>query len=430
MSSSHEENVGPVGYLAKWVCPVAQPIIENGIVVCEDGEIRSVGAADDRKRHSCSTVFDLGEVGIVPGLINAHTHLEFSDLPKPLGDPTAGFTNWILDVIAHRKAIAAASGAVDDDALRQDKNSAIESGIAESADAGVVAIGEIASSPWDFEPYRSAFDSFGMRGIVFHEQLGNNPLEAFAKKNETSAAVNKFDVRNWKAAISPHAPYSTAVTLFQTLVAAAAESRTRVAMHLAETLEEIQFIETGAGPFAEMLDQLKIPFQRQPGAINVGDYLRTLAKTNALIIHGNYLNVEELEFVAQHKNLSIVFCPRTHAYFGHPEYPLRTMLDLKINVAVGTDSRASNPDLDLFAELKQIAATQSSVSANEILRMGTQSGAIALGLDNLLGTIEPGKSARLCVISNPSNDKGIQSEQDFFQTESVCQPIQTRRASE
>ena len=415
MSSSHEENVGPVGYRAKWVCPVAQPIIENGIVICEDGKVRAVG---DFNSHSCSTVFDLGEAGIVPGLVNAHTHLEFSNLSQPLGDPAAGFTNWILDVISHRKTSVGSA---------QEKASAIESGIAQSAAAGVLAIGEIASTPWNSEPYQSAYDTFGMRGVVFHEQLGNNPLEAFAKKNEISAAVNKFDVRNCKSAISPHAPYSTAVTLFQTLVADATDSRTRVAMHLAETLEEIEFIETGTGPFAEMLNKLEIPFQRQAGAINVGDYLRTLAQTDALIIHGNYLNVEELEFVAQHENLSIVFCPRTHAYFGHDEYPLRTMLDLKIKVAVGTDSRASNPDLDLFAELKHIAATQKTVSANEILTMATQSAAIALGFKNLLGTIEPGKSSRLCVISNP---QGIRGEQDFFQTDSVCQPIQARIASE
>ena len=417
MPSSHEENAEPVGYLAKWIFPVGQAAIENGIVICEQGKIREVGSRGD---HSCSTVFDFGEQAIVPGLVNANTHLEFSDLAQPLGNPTAGFTNWILDVIAYRKANDTAPTAALSDSS---KDLAIESGITESATAGVVAIGEIATNPWSFEAYQSAFESFAMRGVVFHEQLGNNPLEAFAKSNAISAAVNRFDVRNWTAAISPHAPYSTALTLFQTLVAAASQSKTRVAIHLAETIEEIEFIETGAGPFSEMLKQLDIPFKRPSGVINVGDYLKTLAQTEALIVHGNYLNVEELEFIAQHDNLNVVFCPRTHAYFGHDEYPLRTMLDLKINVAVGTDSRASNPDLDLFEELKQIASTQNAVSAREILRMGTQSGARALGLEKLLGTIEPEMSSQLCVVSHPD---GIQSVQDLFEPDSVCQPIKAK----
>ena len=417
MPSSHEENAEPVGYLAKWVFPVGQAAIENGIVICEQGKVRTVGKRSD---HSCSTVFDFGEQAIIPGLVNAHTHLEFSSLTQPLGNPTAGFTNWILDVIAFRSANATDQTAASPESV---KELAIKSGIAESAAAGVVAIGEIATTPWGFEAYQSAYESNAMRGVVFHEQLGNNPLEAFAKTNEISAAVNRFDVRNWTAAISPHAPYSTAVTLFQALVSSASQSKTRVAIHLAETIEEIEFIETGAGPFSEMLNQLHIPFKRQPGAINVGDYLRTLAQTEALIIHGNYLNVEELEFIAEHDNLNIVFCPRTHTYFGHDEYPLRTMLDLEINVAVGTDSRASNPDLDLFEELKQIAATQTAVSTREILRMGTQSGARALGLETLLGTIEPERSSKLCVVSHPD---GIRSEQDLFHSDSICQPLKAK----
>ena len=405
MSKSFDENTDLLGYRAKWVFPVDRPPIENGIVICSGNSVHSVEPFNGQQ---CSgNVIDLGDVAIIPGMVNAHTHLEFSDLTQPLGDPKAGFTNWMRTLNSHQQSTTALSDS--------HKHASIQAGIAESLAAGVVAIGEIATDTWSDLAYAS-----DLCGVVFHEQRGNNPLEAFSKTNEVSAAVNQFDVPGWTSAVSPHAPYSTALTLFQALVSRAAKSKTRVAIHLAETLEEVEFIETGAGPFANMLNEMGISFQRSAGAINVGDYLKTLAQTEALIIHGNYLNVEELEFIAQHENLHLVFCPRTHSYFGHKEYPLRTMLDLKINVAVGTESRASNPDLNLFAELQQIAATQPSVSPTEILRMGTESGAKVLNLQKRFGTIATGKYINLCKISNPQR---INKEQDLFHSNSVCIPL-------
>ncbi len=361
----------PAAYRAKWILPVDRPPIANGVVYCRAGKIEQIGEHIDVPN---AQIHDLGDVAIIPGLVNAHTHLEFSDLDQPLGDPSLGFPKWIEAVISHRHAHSSPA----------DKPAAIKKGISESLKSGVVAIGEIATTPWKQESYDER-----VHGVVFHEQLGNNPLESHSKTNEIESRIKHLASRTWQAGISPHAPYSTSLNLFQSLVKLASKNHSRVAMHLAETLEEVEFIETGKGPFAEMLDRLGVQFSRN-GPIKIEDYLQQLATVNTLIVHGNFLDIDELEMIAGFDNQSIVFCPRTHKYFGHPEYPLRTMLDLGINVAVGTDSRASNPDLDLFAELKQIFATQNAtqneIRPEEILRMGTQGGAIALGCDELFYT--------------------------------------------
>src|SRR5205823_8486807 len=135
------------------------------------------------------------------------------------------------------------------------------------------------------------------------------------------------------------------------------------------------------------------------------DYLQTLATAHrALVIHGNYLAADEIQLLAAHRDcMSVVYCPRTHAYFGHEHYPLEAMLAAGVRVAVGTDSRASNPDLRLFEELREIARRHSAVSPEAVLQMGTLAGAEALGIAHEYGSITPGKRARLAVVTLPSN---------------------------
>lgn len=390
-----------IAFRAKWIFPVDRPPIANGAITLQGGKITQLGPVSD---CDASNVVDLGDVAVIPGLVNAHTHLEFSDLEKPLGDPSLGFPKWIESVVAHRRS----------DSKPQNKPAAIQVGILESIQAGVVALGEIATTPWTQEVYDSS-----LQGVVFHEQLGNNPLEANSKTEEIEIRTNTMANPSWTPGISPHAPYSTSLSLFQSLIDLAAKNKTRVAMHLAETLEEVEFIETAKGPFAEMLESMGIPFNRS-GPIKTEDYLQRLSSVDALIVHGNFLNVEELELIASFENQHIIFCPRTHKYFRHPEYPLRTMLDLGINVAVGTDSRASNPDLSLFAELQEISDSQPNVRPQEILEMGTLSGAKSLGLASQLGTLEVGKSSQLCVVKTGFTHDPFES---LFGPESHCERL-------
>jgi cytosine/adenosine deaminase-related metal-dependent hydrolase len=128
--------------------------------------------------------------------------------------------------------------------------------------------------------------------------------------------------------------------------------------------------------------------------------LRRLAEApRALVIHGNYLASDEIEFIAQHRErMSIVFCPRTHAFFNHEPYPLEAMRAAGVRVAIGTDSRASNPDLGIVGELRHVAMCFPKMPPSEMIRMATLDGAEALGLDSEVGSLAVGKRADLLAI--------------------------------
>jgi cytosine/adenosine deaminase-related metal-dependent hydrolase len=180
-----------------------------------------------------------------------------------------------------------------------------------------------------------------------------------------------------------------------------------VAMHLAESREELALLRQGTGPFRDLLaevgawdpaDDARLP--------RVLDYLRELAKApRSLVIHGNYLDSEEVEFVAAHRHsMSVVYCPRTHAFFGHEPYPLARLLAAGATVALGTDSRASNPNLSVLDELKYASQAHPAVPKSILLEVATLGGARALGLDAELGTLEPGKRADFAVIALGAKD--------------------------
>ena len=180
-------------------------------------------------------------------------------------------------------------------------------------------------------------------------------------------------------------------------------------MHLAESREELELLRDGTGPFRELLDERSM---WDPQAIPRGsrplDYLRMLADApRALVIHGNYLDDEELAFLgANRERMSLVYCPRTHAYFFHPPYPLGRALAAGVHVALGTDSRASNPDLSLLEEMRFVMRSHPAIGPYSILHMGTLAGAEALGRDGQVGSIAVGKLANLVAVPIPNDASG------------------------
>jgi cytosine/adenosine deaminase-related metal-dependent hydrolase len=174
-----------------------------------------------------------------------------------------------------------------------------------------------------------------------------------------------------------------------------------VAMHLAESSEELQLLAHGDGPFQQLLDERSMWDPTAiPGGTGVLEYLIQMARApRCLVVHGNYLNGREFEFLAQnHRRMTVVYCPRTHAYFGHRAYPLTKMLAAGVRIALGTDSRASSPDLSLLAEIREVARKHSGIPAEQIVRLGTLAGAQALGWEDFTGSITPGKWANLTAI--------------------------------
>jgi cytosine/adenosine deaminase-related metal-dependent hydrolase len=201
--------------------------------------------------------------------------------------------------------------------------------------------------------------------------------------------------------LSPHAPYTVSPALLTSLLTLARQRNLPVAMHVAESADELELLANGTGRFQQLLDERSM---WDPSAISHGsapfDYLQVLATApRALVIHGNYLDRDEHEFLATHSDrMSLVYCPRTHAYFDHPPYPLSEILAAGVRVALGTDSRASNPDLSVLAEMRYAAKSHAHVAPGAILRMSTLSGAEALGREQECGSITPGKLAHLAAI--------------------------------
>jgi cytosine/adenosine deaminase-related metal-dependent hydrolase len=380
---------------ARYIFPVDSPPIRDGVMTVDGERMVAVGEnASGRPPH------DLGNVAILPGLVNAHTHLEFSDLDAPLGDAGMPFPQWIQRVVASRRQ----RGEQADDPAAQ-RAAAVERGLAESLACGTTTLGEIARPLWP----REVFERQPLDCTVFLELLGlsNERIEPLLQSAREHLDASRQTGAKWRAGLSPHAPYTASPDLVARISQLSAESHVPVAMHLAESVEELELLQSHSGPFVELLAELDA---WHPGAIPRGirplDYLQLLSSAHrALVIHGNYLSDAEIGFLAEHADrMSVVYCPRTHAYFGHGRYPLARMLAAGVNVALGTDSRASNPDLNLLAELHHIAYSHSDVQAADVLRLGTLGGARALGRDDQCGSLTAGKLANLTLVKLPDHD--------------------------
>jgi cytosine/adenosine deaminase-related metal-dependent hydrolase len=402
---------------ARYVLPVVGEPIENGFVSIEAGRIAEVGRSSPRGEW-----LDLGNAAILPGLVNAHTHLEFSGLAQPLGSPGMRFVNWIRAVIAWRE------GRRDDSAMT------IRMGLHECRREGVTCVGNISQQQ---EP-QSAYEGAGIDGTRFIEIISpsrdvissivdlrpkhcpadpipltnrnrNSVTELVGSLSNRSPARDKAEMACWESGLSPHAPYTVHPDLWETFVGISTALKLPLAVHLAESYEEMQLLREGAGPLRDLLESRGSFDERAfPGGKRPLDYLRLLARAlRALVVHGNYLDDEEIAFLAGNaEKMALVYCPRTHAFFRHDRYPLEKMLAAGVTVALGTDSRASSPDLSLLAEMRFVAKQFPEIDRERVLALGTLDGARALGRANEIGSLEPGKIANLTVVALPDDAVG------------------------
>jgi aminodeoxyfutalosine deaminase len=364
---------------AQGVFPGDGTALKDAAVEIEHGRIAAI---HDRPVRGA---VDLGPVAILPGLVNAHTHLEFSHLEQPLGPPHP-FAAWIRSVVSERRGRTTRTP------------DSIHRGLDESANAGSAWIGEIATTDeWPAPRLQTGPGSVVFRELLgLHEDTVDSQLEIASRHLQASRDGNSQTI----AGLSPHAPYSVHPRLLNGCVALAKEYAAPTAIHVAETREELQLLEYGTGPLADMLRELGAwndSLFGRPGAI-----LRVLQMLSAaprvLVVHGNYLDDDSLPFLATQPHMSLVYCPRTHRYFGHEPHPLQKALELGINVALGTDSRASNPDLSLWEEAKLVAQLFPELSTERVVQLATTDGAKALGLPSGAGRLALGDLANLTVI--------------------------------
>jgi cytosine/adenosine deaminase-related metal-dependent hydrolase len=324
---------------------------------------------------------DLGNAAVIPGLVNAHTHLDLSGL-RGRCPPTPDFTGWLRQVIAHRHATT--PGQVEAD---------VRAGLAEALRYGTTLLGDISAggTSWD------ALAEAPLRAVVFYEMLGLSRERARQSWRGMLAWLNSRRTASaCRPGLSPHAPYSTRFQLF--FIAGA--HGVPAATHLAETAAELELLRDRSGPFVPFLHELGA--WSPEGLVRGPEHALQLlgGRVPVLIVHGSHLH-PDTPIPAQG---TLVYCPRTHAAFGHTPHPFRDFLARGVRVALGTDSLASNPDLDVLAEARFLHARYPDVPGAVLLHLATLAGAEALGWQDEAGSLTPGKSADLAVVPLPEEE--------------------------
>lgn len=375
---------------ARFVLPIATPPLRDAWVRLDGDRVTGVGtgvgdpAAGER---------DLGAVALLPGLVNAHTHLELSYLRDAV-PPTADFVAWIRGVIGARR-------------MRPDPGAAeimepLLRALADAREAGTAAVGDISNT---LVPVGPLGDS-PLAGVVFYELLRFNAPDPEALVRDAVARIRALDpAGEIRLSLAAHAPYSVAPGVLRALRAAmdAADAVAPCSIHLAESAAEVAFLAGGSGPWRRLLEDVGSwdPDWTPPGVSPV-QYLAGLGwlDSRMLLVHGVQMTAEDLARVAA-GGATLVTCPRSNVHTGAGTPPIEAFYASGVRIAVGTDSLASAPDLNVFSELAALRALAPSVPAGRLLESATRHGARALGLGDQLGAIAPGYRARLIAVTIP-----------------------------
>ena len=369
-----------------WVFPMDSPAVRDGGVLVGGGKVLAVGpSAQLRRAAPHAVVHDFGDAAVLPGLVNPHTHLELSRLMRP--QKPGRFINWLGSVLASAGDASATTGAV-------------AAGIAESLRFGVTTVGDISR---DVGAARAALGSSRLRAVSFGEVVGMAHRKSLLPQRLAAALADGAPASHATliASLSPHSPYSVDAEGYRSCVAVARDRHLPLTTHLAESPDEAAFLSDHAGPFRELWDRLGafddalVPYF-SGGPVRFAASVGLLDHHPTALAHVNYCDDDELSLLARGR-ASVVYCPRTHAYFGHLPHRWREMLAAGINVAVGTDSRASSPDLNPVDDLRLLHTLAPDVPPESLWQMATVRAARALGLDPSVGSLTPGKCADVVV---------------------------------
>ncbi len=357
-----------VFHRARWVLKDPDTIIENGYVAVREGLIQECGGGPV---PNGARVRDHGPGVIMPGVINAHTHLELSALKGvlPLGE---GFAKWVRVLLMKREAL-------DENALM----GGIRSGIGELLDSGCVAAGEISTMGIT----RELFEASSLSGIWFHEVLGT----------DTTLPENRpMTDETRKASFAGHAPHTTSPDLLAALKDAANRRGLPFSIHLHESRDEETFIRTGKGTWANLLGDRGIDWSGwglpSESPVHHAEKIGILDR-NTLGVHMILAGKKEIALFAE-TGARLCICPRSNMNL-HGELPdLPALIDAGIPLSLGTDSLASVSSLSIFDEMKFLSGRFREIDPRLILEAATVGGAGALGMEDVFGSLDRGKRAR------------------------------------
>jgi aminodeoxyfutalosine deaminase len=329
------------------------------------------------KRGGRKPDIDFGDCAVLPGFVNAHTHLDLCGLRGRLGKPYS-FVDWLRAVIRHRRSLLPDQVQLD-----------IRSGIDESLARGTTLVGDISSQGLSWPLLADS----QLRSVVYYELLGLPKPRAKQAWAEARTWLTAHPSTNrCRPGLSPHAPYSVRRSLYRCAARLSARDKIPLAIHIDETREEKELLSAHKGAMVRFLTDLGV--WDETGLIKESERFQLVRAAHSLtFVHANYTEPDQYE-----SGGSIVYCPRTHAYFGHPRHSVRELVANGVNVALGTDSLGSNPDLSMLAETRFLHDRRPDVSPEAILRMATLNGARALGCQEDTGSLTPSKSADFVVV--------------------------------
>jgi cytosine/adenosine deaminase-related metal-dependent hydrolase len=377
---------------APWIAPMDGPILRDAGLLIADGTIADIGPLSVLKiAHPDATQIDCGNVILLPGLVNAHAHLDLTGTPRP-PDPIS-FTDWVMHLI--RNAIPHPEPT---HWIRK-----AQAGCRESLSFGVTTIGDICGRfPHEV---RAALGDAPIN-LTSYGEVSAMAQRRHLLEPRLAAAVNRADVpTNIRIGITPHAPYSIEADGYRRCLAAAKVNKLPLATHLAEFPYESEFLANHSGPLRDLWNSIgawddQVP-KYEGGPIRYAKFL-SLLDYPTLLAHVNYCDDAELAILAAGR-ASVVYCPRTHDYFGHTPHRWRDMLAAGINVALGTDSSVSSPDLNLLDDLRLVHALAPDYPIEDLWQLITVRAAKAIA-DPYAGSLTPGKRADVIAFPATGSD--------------------------
>ena len=368
---------------APWVLPIASPALADAAVVVDGaGTIVALGPRAQIKPEFASLPEERAQGALLPGLVNAHTHIELSVLAGRVRGGE-GLPSWAMQVGREAAAFSA----------EQRRDSAQRAALAVVA-AGTAAVGDVGNTLLAVPALAGA----GLGGVFFHELLGSREAATGDALADAEREYREFvQASSWPANLArvpaPHALYSAGPDLLRRIFAAAADTGHPTSIHVAEGEDEIQLLREGTGRWAEILAGLQVPAGSRTPGMNPLAYLESLGAFAGdqppLLVHMVCASAQDIALAHKHR-APVVLCPRSNLHIGGRLPDVRAFLTAGLALALGTDSLGSSPDLSLWGEMATLAAHFSDIAPEIWLRSATAGGATALGLA-ALGALAPGK---------------------------------------
>ena len=363
---------------ASWIVPVSGPLLRDGVVAVEGGRVSFVGPSSSADAPA-GTLRDLGRGVLMPGLVNAHCHLELSALWGRV-EAGGGFTAWVRELLDERARVPAAQA-----------REATAEAIRRVEASGTVAVGDVSNAL----DHLDLLVASSLEAVVFFELIGWDPAQAGAtleKADARLAAVGgEGPAPNLAVRLAAHAPHSVSGELFRRLVARGGPA----ALHLAESPDETRFLASGDGAWRAFLAERGGEVAFAPPGVSPVAYVAGLGVLRPGLVAAHCVQVD----AADRRRLAaagvaVAVCPRSNRALGVGIPPVPELIADGVLVALGSDSLASAPSLDLLDDAVALHREFPSLDAKVVVQMATQNGARALGLAEL-GTLAPGKRAAL-----------------------------------